>query len=313
VSVEAWDAWFRWRRGTELRDLTLDSTFHRVAETLAAIEGEARPLWARRFEDALAGFRLLPDTRILRTAGSDEIGWDNHELAAVLNAAAFLRAPMTGLASFNRDAFVETAELAVRMLDDAAMIANGAPGADLRIGMIGLADALALLGLSYASEPGRAMAQSIASALAEGCLRGSVRLACERRPSDTGVEKALARAGRRGCPEALMDAARRHGSRYADLTAITAQPRLALFANNVADALDPCPGEDRIEMIEAASGVRYVQSPGYARALRRRLGPVAAGTSDTIAPCSEADQRALRLAIQPWIDAEIDYPLRAEP
>jgi hypothetical protein len=67
-------------------------------------------------------------------------------------------------------------------------------------------------------------------------------------------------------------------------------------------------------MIEAASGVRYVQSPGYARAQRRRLGhTVGAGFVDTIAPCSEADQAAMRLAIQPWIDAEIDYPLHAEP
>ena len=65
-------------------------------------------------------------------------------------------------------------------------------------------------------------------------------------------------------------------------------------------------------MIEAASGVRYVQSPGYARAERRRLGG-ADEASGLFAPCTEADQRAMREAIQPWIDASIEYPLRLAP
>jgi len=313
AAVEAWDAWFRWREGSELRDVDVDATSHRVAAALAAVEVEARPLWTRRFEDALAGFRLLPDERVLASAGTGATGWKDDELVAVLNVAAFVRAPLSPLAAFNHDAFVEAAELSVRVLDNAALLAGRRQaGTCLSIGLIGLADALALLGLVYNSEQGRAQAANIARALAEGCLRGSVRLACERGASDGAATDALVRADRRGFPEALSDAIRRHGVRYARLTDITAQPRLALFANNVANALDPLPGENHVHAIEAAGGVRQVTSPGYARAQRRRLGATDYD-APAFAPCPESGQRAMRRAVQPWIDAPIDYPLRRAP
>jgi ribonucleoside-diphosphate reductase alpha chain len=291
----------------------VDATSQRVAAALAEVEDEARPLWTRRFEDALAGFRLLPDARVLASAGTGTIGWNDGGLVAVLNVAAFLRAPLSALAAFNHDAFVETAELSVRMLDNAALLTGRRrPGARLRIGVIGLADALALLGVAYDSDQGRTQAAAVARALAEGCLRGSVRLAGERGAADGATTEALVRADRRGCPDALSDAIRRHGVRYASLTAITAQPRLALFANSVADALDPLAAEDRVQTIEAAGGARSVSSPGYARVQRRRLGATDEA-APAIASCSEAGRRAMRNAVQPWIDADIDYPIRPAP
>ena len=38
VAVEAWDAWFRWREDGQLRDISVEATWERVAGALAQAE-----------------------------------------------------------------------------------------------------------------------------------------------------------------------------------------------------------------------------------------------------------------------------------
>jgi ribonucleoside-diphosphate reductase alpha chain len=284
-----------------------------VAAALAAAEPEDRTQWTRRFGDLLGAWRLLPDERLLARAGTGNVTWKGESLTAALNVAAFLRSPLTERASLNREALVESAELAVRMLDNAALIAGSAPAPALHIGLIGLADALALLGLSYRSDAARTQARVIGRALAEGCFRGSVRLACERGAMPGDSDATFARAQARGLPRALIEAGMRHGLRYHQLSAIASQPRLALLANNVADAIDPLPRADQAQTIDAPGGTKIVLSCGFALAQRRRIGTAEAGAPaafETIAQVSVPDQLAMRAALQPWIDAPIDYPVR---
>jgi ribonucleoside-diphosphate reductase alpha chain len=202
VAVEAWDEWFRWRENGELRDVTIEDTWSRVANALAAGEPpEERRAWAQRFGDALASWRLLPDERLMMSAATPSGG------RATLNVAAFIRAPFTAKATFDRAGFEDTAALAVRAVD------NTCTRDRARIGIIGLGDALALLGLRYASDAGRAFASEVMRTLAHSCLRASARLAAER-------------GGALPDPRFVVDP----------------QPRLAKFANRVSDALDPCDG-----------------------------------------------------------------------
>ncbi|QCW24937.1 hypothetical protein FE772_03885 [Lysobacter enzymogenes] len=67
------------------------------------------------------------------------------------------------------------------MLDDAA-VAFGADSGLLRleVGVIGLADALARMGVDYLGDAAPAQAQAIARSLALGCLQGAGRLSRER-------------------------------------------------------------------------------------------------------------------------------------
>ncbi|MCR6701659.1 MAG: hypothetical protein NVV68_11120 [Dokdonella sp.] len=104
-----------------------------------------------------------------------------------------------------------------------------------------MADALALLGVEYGSEAGCRQAAEIARLLAQASLEAGVRLACDRGADGGDAALPLERARRRGLPPELVHDLARHGVRYGALTAITAQPRLSLLANNVSDALDPLP------------------------------------------------------------------------
>jgi ribonucleoside-diphosphate reductase alpha chain len=268
AAVEAWDHWFRWRDEGVLRDLTIDATWRRVAEAIASVEGDQAPVWTRRFVEAFSGWRILPDPRLLRLAGTGKIIDSFPSPRVVVNAAAFVAWPNTARALFERDRFVDAAALSVRLLDDILLASKTTSvDAQARIGIIGLADALQRLGLEYASEIGRRFASDIAAALAAGTLRGGTQLAVERGADDCDRELLAEQWRKRGAPAALVDEVLHSGLRHAQLTAIDSQPYLALLANNTSDALDPADSVPLSAQIE------------------------------------------LRAAMQPWLDAPIDYPL----
>lgn len=291
AAVDAWDRWFRWRNDDSLRDRTIGDTWWRVADALAAVDGAQARTWAHRYVDAFGCWQLLPDERLLRMAGTDTGLRPFDSPAATLNVAAFVAAPLTRQARFDGERFAGIAALAVRLLDDALVMMHGAAAtsADLRIGLIGLADALHLLGVAYDGTGAAEQSRAVGRALATGTLQGTIELAGERGPIDDSPRHRVAFWRDRGTPEALIEDALCRGVRHNQLTAIALQPRLALLSNNASDALDPAPPH-RFHGRDEASN-----DPGAPSAIE-------AGTMVTA-------QLVIRAAIQPWIDAPIDYPL----
>ena len=310
AAVEAWDAWFRWREQADLRDFSIEDTWRRVSVVLASVEpGEEAATWQTRFMDALASWRLLPDERLLASAGTGQTTWREGVLNASLNAAGFVSAGYA--ASIDLTALGDCAALAVRALDNAALQA-GIAAPHLRIGMIGVADALALLGLNYDSDAGRMQAATMAKALADGCLRGSMMLAAERGPFRHEAHAFVARARLRRLPAELLHVVASHGVRHMQLTAITSQPRLALLANDVADAADPLREKNHAHAISASHGQpTTVRSSGYALNILHAGGSEPEGMPDTLPDLSWMAQIKMRAALQPWMDEPIDYPLLA--
>lgn len=303
AAVEAWDSWFRWRERGRLRDLDVEATWRRVAVALSS--RPASPVPVAELLEACASWRLLLDERILAGAGTAEACWPDDALVALINVPIFVRNRFTAQATIDLASLAQTARLAVTALDAAADLGMpaGAPARTLRIGLTGLADALALLGLGYASDAARRQAAGVAGVLAQACLEAGIRLARDRGCDPSGAEAQLERARRRGFPADLLRDLVRHGARYAALTAITSQPRLALLANNVSDALDPLPGERQ----------RPAMSAGYAHSLRRALALPSGAAFAPLAERAVDAQLAMRGAVQPWIDAAIVYPLAMRP
>ncbi len=307
VAVEAWDAWFRWRDRTGLRDLSIEDTWLRVATGLASVEAPAdAALWRLRFLQALSFWRLLPDERILASAGTGRVGWDG-DLHASLNVAGFVSGEGDVAARIDLAAIADCAALAVRALDDAMLLAKHPGPCRVRVGLIGLADALYLLGLGYDSEEGRAMAGALGRALAEGCFRASVALARERGACSGDMSSALARGVQRGVPEHLLAQAESTGLRHPALTAITSRPRLALLANVVADAVNPLAGEHHAHVFVTPGGDRVLRSSGYALG----AGGADAGrdAKDTVEKLGWPPQLRMRSVLERYMDDPISYPL----
>jgi ribonucleoside-diphosphate reductase alpha chain len=311
AAVEAWDAWFRWREKTDLRDVSIEDTWRRVSTALASSEATGEiATWQVRFASALASWRLLPDERLLANAGIGRPLSLGGVLHASLNAAGFVSLDPADGASLDLAGLRDCAALAVRALDNAALQA-GIATPHLRIGMIGIADALALLGLRYDSDGGRTQAAVMARALAEGCLQGNIVLAAARGPGGEAASHAcIAQARLRGLPEDLQHDATRHGVRHARLTAITSQPRLALLANGVADAADPMRGKNHAYLIATSHGqCTTVRSSGYALNVLHAGGSEPESLPDTLSDLSWMAQIKMRAALQCWIDEPIEYPL----
>lgn len=316
AAVEAWDAWFRWRAGDRLRDISIDDTWTRVAHALGAAEASAGSLgFEQRLIQAGINQQVLLDERILATAGTDTPDWSAGDLSAVINAAAFVHARFSPRARFDHAAFADAAALAVRALDNAIAVAprkEGSAHAGIRVGIVGLADAIAFLRVPYDSAHGRSYARSIAQSLYGGCMAKSARLARERGARSSLAARNIADGVLNVLPNEIRSDLERYGLRHVLTTAIDPQPRLALLANNVADALDPLRGADHTCVIATSDASRSVVSSGYAMTLYAELQatqPMPMPAFDTIADVSTAAQIALRGAVQPWIDAPISYPL----
>ena len=311
AAVDAWDAWFRLREDGELRDLSIESTWQRVATALAGAEVATAKPWSRLFFEAQAQWRLVLDERVLAGAGSAAAVWPADPVA-VLNLPAFVGGAFTAGAHVDDAALRDTAEIAVRCLDNVGLL-NATGTAAPHVGVIGLADALAMLGDDYDSDRARCRASAVARTIAEGCLAASIRLARERgarmRPND--IVRQTWR--RRDVPLHLVADADACGLRHAQLTSIQPQPRLAQFANNVTDALDPLGCE--YGWRGRSSRARPGQPCGYAAAVARLVvnGESALRAVAPPADVPAAAQLALRASMQAWVDAPIDYPLCVPP
>jgi ribonucleoside-diphosphate reductase alpha chain len=170
-----------------------------------------------------------------------------------------------------------------------------------RIGIIGLADAFALLDLDYDGANGRALAALVARSLAQGCHRGSSQLARERGAPAPCTEAWRARAVALEVATKIVEGAAHTGIRHNRLTAIGTQPKLALFANDVADALDPLSRQPRPEHVPASDPQRIAQAHHQ---------PIRAAQWPRV-DCAEwvGAQLKLRAAMRHWIDEPIGYPL----
>ena len=283
-SVEAWDAWFRWRHAGLLRDVSIDDTWQRVANVLGGTDRST----CEACVDAFAHWRLLPDERLLARAGTGLPFRFDSAPRAVLVVPGFLTGPSAAL-RFDWGLLRRTARLAVRAL---AGLADTVPAAtSLGIGLIGLADALQRLRLDYDSDQGREFARQVGSTLAHGCLEGSIEAAARQANGNPPTDEQLQRWRARGIEPRLIEDALGTGVAHDRLTSLERAPRLALLANDVADALDPLMNG---RGAEARGATR--------RTTTNHEGP-------PVAPVSPTAQLRMRAVMAPWVDVPIDHHL----
>jgi ribonucleoside-diphosphate reductase alpha chain len=166
-----------------------------------------------------------------------------------INLAAFVKGPFSSSASLDLAGLAETAALAVRFLDDVIDVSRFPLPAQAEmarqtrrvgLGITGLADALVLLGLHYASPEARALAARAAEVVAHAAYRTSVGLAAEKGPCPAFERDAyLAAPFVLGLPADLRDAIARHGIRNSHLLAIAPAGSISLLACNVSSGIEP--------------------------------------------------------------------------
>ena len=247
-----------------------------------------------------------------------------------LNLTAFVHDAFTPGARLDFERLRDVATTAVRMLDlvlDATQWplpqqANEAR-AKRRIGLgfLGLGSALAMLGLRYDLDEGRAMAARIASALRDAAYAASIELAREKGAFPLfDADKYLRGQFIERLPQALRDSIRAHGIRNSHLLSIAPTGTISLaFADNASNGIEP-PYSWTYQRRKrtADGGTRSYEVCDHAwRLYRQRHGDAALPASFVTALEMRAlDHLRMVEAVQPFIDTAIsktvnvpeDYP-----
>lgn len=166
-----------------------------------------------------------------------------------INLTRFVRAPFTPDAVLDLAAIAATAAVAVRMLDNVYELSHfpvprqrevARRSRRLGLGITGLGDALAMLGLRYGSDASLDAARAAMATICHTAYRASVELARERGPFPAyRAESYLAGEFVRRLPEDIRAAIAVHGIRNSHLTAIAPAGTISLLANNISSGLEP--------------------------------------------------------------------------
>ncbi len=247
-----------------------------------------------------------------------------------LNLTAFVDAPFTLDARLDFERLREVATVAVRMLDlvlDATRWPLPQQADEARakrrigLGFLGLGSALAMLGLRYDADAGRAMAARIATELRDAAYAASIELAREKGAFPLfDADQYLRGQFVARLPEALRDGIRAHGIRNSHLLSIAPTGTISLaFADNASNGIEPpYSWTYRRRKRTADGGTRSYEVCDHAWRLYRRLHGDAPLPPSFVTALEMRALDHLRMveAVQPFIDTAIsktvnvpeDYP-----
>ncbi len=250
---------------------------------------------------------------------------------ASINLAALVRDPFTSHARFDIQEFVQLIPVAVRMLDN-VLDATSWPLPEqhreamakrrIGLGVLGLGDALIMLGLRYDDERGRAQARALAQTLRDCAYRASVNLAIERRPfpkfdADSFLESGFVRR----LPEDIRARIAEHGIRNSHVLAIAPTGTIAIaFADCASNGIEPPYGaitKRRRRTLEG--GWEHEQVFDHAYRVFRSLNPDVTDLPPAFVSATDMsalDHARMVAAVQEFVDAGVsktvnipnDYP-----
>ena len=235
-----------------------------------------------------------------------------------INLTAFVRDPFTEHAHLDRRALRALVPVAVRMLDDVVEVSRFPLPAQaeraratrrIGLGVTGLADALACLGLPYGSPEARRFAAELMREIRDAAYRASVELAREKGPFPLFHREAYLDSGfARRLPPEIRDAIARGGIRNSHLLAIAPTGTISLLANNVSSGIEPIfDFEYRRRMLERTGERREFLLVDWAVRRHRELRgeaplPPAFVRATDLSPEQHLEMQA---AIQPFVDNSI--------
>jgi len=236
-----------------------------------------------------------------------------------LNLSRFVLAPFTPQARIDTERLVETATVAVRLLDNVIDVSrfplrrqtdNARGSRRVGLGITGLADALLMLGLTYGDEPALARAADIMRLICHTAYRASIALAREKTSFPFFErDRYLAAPFVRALPDDIRDGIARYGIRNSHLIAIAPTGTISLLAGNVSSGLEPIFAASYRRRILGVDGAPIdVELTDWALDLWRRSARDADGTPAAFVTAADLPVRAhldMQAALQPFVDNSI--------
>ncbi|HSN01286.1 MAG TPA: adenosylcobalamin-dependent ribonucleoside-diphosphate reductase [Rudaea sp.] len=247
-----------------------------------------------------------------------------------LNLTRFVREPFTPAARIDTEAIRACVPVAVRLLDNVYEL-SGFPLERQRrtaraarrvgLGVMGLADALIMLGLRYDGADARAVAADILRTIRDAAYRASADLAREKGAFELfSAAQFLAGEFATRLPDDIRADIARCGLRNSHLVALAPTGSISLLAGGVSAGIEPVPAWEYQRQIHLhAHGSETVELTDHACALFRELYGRAAPLPAAFLTAPQIDphaQLAMHAALQEYVDNAVsktitvpaDYP-----
>ncbi len=166
-----------------------------------------------------------------------------------INLPSLVLDPFSGKARLDTEKLQSTAAIAVRFLDDVSDVSRfplqqqkvqAKATRRIGLGIMGLADMLAMLGLHYGSDAARRQAGQVLRLVRDTAYRTSAGLAAEKGAFPRfDASPFLASPFVQRLPEDIQTAIRHHGLRNSHLLAIAPTGSISLLADNVSSGIEP--------------------------------------------------------------------------
>lgn len=236
-----------------------------------------------------------------------------------VNLTRFVRASFTPEAHLDWEGIRETVEVAVRLLDNVIDVlsfplpaqAEQARGARrIGLGITGLADALVMLGLHYASDEARRVAAQIMQTICYAAYRTSIALAREKGPFPFfECERYLLTPFIRSLPKDILQGIATYGIRNSHLLSIAPTGTISLLANNVSSGIEPVFAYRYTRYILGFDGERRAYTlTDYALRLWRRMHGNSEMLPEAFVDAQHLDPQdhlKMQAALQPYVDGAI--------
>jgi len=236
-----------------------------------------------------------------------------------INLTEFVSQPFAAGARLDHEGIAAAARTAVRFLDNVIDISRFPlfrqreqvhRSRRIGIGLTGLADALAMLGLRYDSESAREAAAAALRTIRDAAYAASAELARERGAFQLfDRERYCERPFVRRLPQEIQAAVRRDGIRNSHLLALAPAGTISLLAGNVSSGIEPIfrLRADR-RVIDPDGAFRHFEVTDRAFAIWRTRAPAQAPPPDCFvdqAAIGPRDHLLMQAALQPLVDGSI--------
>ena len=236
-----------------------------------------------------------------------------------INLSQFVHDPFGAHPRLDMQAIGATSAVATRMLDNVYEISHfplkaqekaGHAARRIGLGVTGLADAFAMLGVRYGSHASLEIADAVMQTICHAAYRTSIELAHERGVFPTyKATEYLAGDFILSLPRDILDSIHLNGIRNSHLTAIAPAGSISLLANNVSSGIEPIYALQADRKVRAPDGrVEMMQVHDYAWTLFRKLrGPNAALPASFVEAydVDPLDQLKLQARMQKHVDQSI--------
>ena len=239
-------------------------------------------------------------------------------LLGSINLARLVPAPFAEDASLDEDALDDLVATAVRMMDNVvdasrfpleAQAQEAAAKRRIGLGVTGLADALAMVGVRYGSEEASRLTSRWLERIARAAYSASAHLAGEKGAFPLfDADKFLESGASQNMDADVRDLIRSHGIRNALLTSIAPTGTISLFAGNVSSGIEPIFAHAYTRKVLQKDGSRTEEEVvDYAVQMWRDLKgdeplPDFFVNAQTLAP---EDHVRMQAAAQRWVDSSI--------